>query len=486
MRLAIKVLKTAVVVSFLAVAACGGNGPADLRSSQNGNVAVVSGLKSAAAAATSPNGTTIPSATPALDIALASPTVDAIANPGTAVPGGGIDGSSYAYDSSLLGSTLTWSGVNFALGTPDVADAITSSTITIAANSYSTLYMLGTAVYGSQAGQTFVVTYTDGTTTTFTQSMSDWGAPQSYAGESVALAMADRVQPNGTLDARTYNLYGYSFALNPAKTVLSFTLPANDHITVLAIALTPTSQIVDAGGNVWTVVSGVAYENGALAGYSNDVTLLLYENSIIYQENSAGGWWSWNGTTWVASSEPPTVPVGSIPPTLSGSPPTAVLAGEAYNFVPATTNPGGGTLVFSISNMPAWARFSTVTGALTGTPGTTDAGAYSNILISVTNGSATASLAAFAITVTTGSASLSWDAVTQNTDGTTLTDLAGYTIYYGTSSDALTQTIQLNSPAGTSDVVGNLGAGTYYFAVAAYTTTGTQGILSAVGSKTIE
>ena len=481
---------------------------------------------------------------------------------------GGIDGSSYAYDSSLLGPTLTWSGVNFALGAPELADAVTSSTITFAANTYSTLYMLGTAVYGNQVAQTFVATYTDGTTTTFAQSMSDWGAPQSYTGESVALAMADRVQPDGTLDATPYNLYGYSFALNPAKTLLSFTLPANTHIKVLAVALTastPASQIVDASGNVWTVVSGVAYENGALAGYSanvtlllyfnatiyqenasgnwwswngsawlagsdpravgaspsgttipsaaqiidsadnvwavsggiiyengvpagysNNVTLLLYENAIIYQENSSGNWWSWNGTTWVASSNPPTVPVGGIAPTISGTPSTSDLAGDVYGFVPTTTNPAGGTLVFSISNMPAWASFSTATGALTGTPGTTQAGVYSNILISVSNGSASASLAPFSITVTTGSASLSWNAVTQNTDGTPLTDLAGYTIYYGTSSDSLTQTIQLDSPSGTSDVVGNLSAGTYYFAVAAYTTTGIQSALSAVGSKTIE
>ena len=44
--------------------------------------------------------------------------------------------------------------------------------------------------------------------------------------------------------------------------------------------------------------------NGALAGYSNQVTLLLYVNNSVYQENSAGGWWSWNGSTWVATSDP--------------------------------------------------------------------------------------------------------------------------------------------------------------------------------------
>jgi hypothetical protein len=181
-------------------------------------------------------------ATP-VDITLPSPTVDAIAKRGTSVPGGGLDGAGDAYDSSLLGASLTWSGVTFDLGAPGVADAITSTTIPIAANNYSTLYLLGTAVGGNQPGQSFVVTYTDGTTTTFTQGVSNWNTPQSYPGESIALGMADRVTSNGSLDTRTFNLYGYSFALNPAKTVQSFKLPANKNVVVLAVALKPASSV---------------------------------------------------------------------------------------------------------------------------------------------------------------------------------------------------------------------------------------------------
>ena len=153
--------------------------------------------------------------------------------------------------------------------------------------------------------------------------------------------------------------------------------------------------------------------------------------------------------------------------------------------MPTTTNPGGGALGFSIANKPAWASFSTVTGALTGTPSSAQVGTYSNILISVSNGKASVSLAAFSITVTTGSATVFWTAPTQNTNGTPLTDLAGYTIYYGTSPSALTQTIQLANPSATSYMVGGLSAGTYYFAVAAYTTAGTQSTRSSAGSKTI-
>jgi hypothetical protein len=245
------------------------------------------------------------------------------------------------------------------------------------------------------------------------------------------------------------------------------------------------TQIIDSGGNVWTISGGAIYENGALAGYSNSVTLLLYDNNIIYQENSAGRWWSWNSGTWVSSSDPRNVSVGSTTaPTISGSPSTSDVAGQAYSFVPTTTN-GGGTPAFSITNMPSWASFSTVTGALTGTPSSVQVGVYSNILISVSNGSGSASLPAFSITITTGSATLSWTAPTQNTDGTPLTDLAGYTIYYGTSPSELTQTVQLANPSATSYEVGNLSAGTYYFAVVAYTTVGTQSVQSSMGTKAI-
>jgi hypothetical protein len=202
-------------------------------------LAVATGYtNSAVATATYTINTAAP---PPVDITLPAPTIYGISTRGTAVPDGGLDGSGYAYDSSLLGSTLTWSGVTFDLGAPEVADAITSATIPIAANTYSILYLLGTAVKGSQTAQAFVVTYTDGTTTTFTQSLSDWGASQSYAGESIALRMADRVTANGTLNTQTFNLYGYSFALNPAKTVQSFKLPANNSVKVLAIALQPST-----------------------------------------------------------------------------------------------------------------------------------------------------------------------------------------------------------------------------------------------------
>lgn len=84
-----------------------------------------------------------------------------------------------------------------------------------------------------------------------------------------------------------------------------------------------------------------------------------------------------------------------------------------------------------------------------------------------------------------GSATLTWTAPTQNSNGTALTNLAGYHIYYGTSTGSLSNEINITSPGTLTYVVSNLSTGTWYFAVAAYTNTGLEGAMSNVGSKTI-
>jgi hypothetical protein len=145
-------------------------------------------------------------------------------------------------------------------------------------------------------------------------------------------------------------------------------------------------------------------------------------------------------------------------------------------------------LTFSISNRPTWATFNTSTGRLSGTPTSAQVGSYSNIVIRVSDGKATTSLPAFSITVSdvsNGSATLTWTAPTRNSDGSTLTNLAGYRIVYGTSASALNKTIQVANPGLTTYVVPNLSAGTHYFAVRAYTASGSESSNSAVASKTI-
>jgi len=85
----------------------------------------------------------------------------------------------------------------------------------------------------------------------------------------------------------------------------------------------------------------------------------------------------------------------------------------------------------------------------------------------------------------TATASISWVAPTENTDGSKLTDLAGYTIYYGTESSALTQTVQVANPAALGYVVTGLAKGTtWYFQVTSYSSAGEESAPSAITSKT--
>lgn len=81
---------------------------------------------------------------------------------------------------------------------------------------------------------------------------------------------------------------------------------------------------------------------------------------------------------------------------------------------------------------------------------------------------------------------LTWNPPTENTDGSALTDLAGYTIYYGTASRSYTHSIQLTNPGLATYVVEGLTSGTtYYFAIAATTNTGLMSALSSEVSAII-
>jgi hypothetical protein len=169
-----------------------------------------------------------------------------IANSGAPVVGGGLDGLGNAYAGTLLGSSLAWSGATFTIGAAGGLDAVSGKTIFLPAGNYSKMLLLATAVNGNQSSQSFIVTYSDGSNSTFTQSLSDWYSPQGFGGESQALQMPYRITASGTLDNRTFYLYGYSFTLDSAKTVASLTLPNNRNVVVLAIDLIPANPVSNA------------------------------------------------------------------------------------------------------------------------------------------------------------------------------------------------------------------------------------------------
>lgn len=106
------------------------------------------------------------------------------------------------------------------------------------------------------------------------------------------------------------------------------------------------------------------------------------------------------------------------------------------------------------------------------TPG--DEGVYTGIRISASDGALMSSLQ-FDVTVTSiGSSSviLAWNPPTQNEDGSPLTDLGGYKIFYGTEPGDYTIEIRVENPGLSSYVVGNLTPTTYFFAAKSFNTNG--------------
>lgn len=156
-------------------------------------------------------------------------------------------------------------------------------------------------------------------------------------------------------------------------------------------------------------------------------------------------------------------------PTISGVPNSSVLMGEQYSFSPTATDADNDPLSFNIQGAPNWLRIDANSGAVTGSPLLGDVGTYSGILVSVSDGTLSASLPQFSVAVVqnaNGSVTLTWTAPTLNEDGTALTDLAGYKIHYGTSSGSYS--VQIPVDLGTTMLmVDNLVPDTYYFAATA-------------------
>jgi hypothetical protein len=243
---------------------------------------------------------------------------------------------------------------------------------------------------------------------------------------------------------------------------------------------TDKSNFVRAGYVGRYVVCGLAVATVAACGGANDTSPAVPRGVTDPAQTAS------------SSGTPPSPASGTnSPATIGGTPATGAQSGQAYSFTPSASDPDGDTLTFSLQNKPSWASFSTSSGRLSGTPTNTQVGSYPDIVIGVSDGTSSASLAPFSITVTaqpasTGSALLSWAAPTANTDGSPLANLAGYKIDYGTGAGALTQTVTISDPTATGYTLQGLASGTWYFAVADFTGGGVVSALSTVVSKTIQ
>ena len=169
--------------------------------------------------------------------------------------------------------------------------------------------------------------------------------------------------------------------------------------------------------------------------------------------------------------------------TIQGTAAATAVVGKAYSFQPQVSGASSTAVTYTIANKPAWATFNAATGQLSGTPVATDVGTDAGIEISATDAGSVIQLPAFTISVSAAvasnsSVSLAWVAPTQNSDGTPLVDLKGYTIHYGSTSQDYTGSISVTNPTVTTYLVNSLPAGKYYFAVTALNSAGLESLLS--------
>ncbi|HEX4146566.1 MAG TPA: choice-of-anchor Q domain-containing protein [Pirellulales bacterium] len=234
---------------------------------------------------------------------------------------GGLDGQGNALSESTVGTSQTWNGVGFSIapaGTNNVVQAA-GQTIALPSGSFANIDLLATGVNGNQASQTFTINYTDGSSTTFTQSISDWHMPQGYAGETVVLSTPYRNMAGGGRDnAGPFDVYGYSFAVDSTKTVASITLPSDPDVEILAITAVapvaaPTNLTVTAASGSEDDLSWSAAA-GAITGYN------------VYRGTTAGG----ESSTPLNSSP--------LPASATSYADTTALPGNTYFYVVRAIN----------------------------------------------------------------------------------------------------------------------------------------------------
>jgi len=156
----------------------------------------------------------------------------------------GFDGGGYYYYSGNLQSLIAWSGATFYLGpVPNSKNGQNNfvqgkgQTIDLPQGEFGWLYLAGAAANGNQTNQTMTLTFSDGSTETWTQSFSDWCGPQNYAGESIIQMQPNWVNQVGNVHSQTNYVYGYAYQIPAGKTLVSVKLPNNSNVGILGISI---------------------------------------------------------------------------------------------------------------------------------------------------------------------------------------------------------------------------------------------------------
>jgi F5/8 type C domain len=271
---------------------------------------------------------------------------------------GNYDGNGSSFSETALtnagaapGATVTSQGISYTF--PNVAAGTNDNTVaegqTITMSGSGTLGFLVSASYGPVSG-TGTVTYTDGSTQSYTLTSPDWWSTTPPSGGTLAISSAYQNRPGNTTDAVSGNIFSETFALTAGKTVASITLPAGGALTSGTPAL-----------HVFAIATGSSSTNLALG---KPATASSYYQDYVPSNATDGNTSTyWESTDGAGYPQTITVNLGSVQSigsiTLDLPPSTAwttraetlsvlgsandttfsqIVASAAYTFNPSTGN----------------------------------------------------------------------------------------------------------------------------------------------------
>lgn len=169
--------------------------------------------------------------------------------------------------------------------------------------------------------------------------------------------------------------------------------------TTLNIDVAANDSDIDGSLSLSSIETGTPPLYGSLTDNS-DGTLTYAPAANYYGSDSFTYRISDNGATlsdWATVS----ISISAVndAPDISGTPDSSLLEGQAFSFTPSASDVENSRLTFSLSGQPDWMSVDATTGEVSGSPVQGDAGSYSGILLSVSDGSDSTSLTAFTLTV---------------------------------------------------------------------------------------
>jgi hypothetical protein len=213
---------------------------------------------------------------------------------------GNFDGGNASFSETALtsagagpGASISSSGVSFTF--PNVAAGTNDNTVaegqTIDMSGSGTLGLLVSASYGPATG-TGTITYTDGSTQSYTLTAPDWWSTTAPSGGAVALSSAYQNRQGNTTYAHTADIFSVPVTLTAGKTLASVTLPPGGALTAGTAAIHVFAVAATGGGT-----STEAPYGGTAAAVPGTVQAANYDTGgqgTAYNVTSVNG----NGTAY--------------------------------------------------------------------------------------------------------------------------------------------------------------------------------------------